>query len=185
MLVQLLTQHPEAIVQILKNTPTWVGGLFAALLALGLSQLRNGTASLARVAIMPVAMTGFSVWGTWSAFNHSPAFAGVVAAWAVCAATMAALIAPTRTPATYDAASRTFATPGSWVPLALIMGIFLTKYIVGVELAMQPQLAHDSQFTLITGALYGIFNGLFIGRAARMWRLVLRSSATPLQASAA
>jgi len=183
MLLQLITQHPEAIVQILKNTPGWVGGLFAGLLALGLSQLRAGSFSLARVTVMPLAMTGFSVWGTFSAFSASPAFGGVVAAWLGCAIVMAALVAPTQAPATYDSASRRFAVRGSAVPLLLILGIFLTKYTVGVELAMQPALAHDSQFTLLVGALYGVFNGLFVGRAARLWRLALRPAATPLAAA--
>ncbi|WP_298923213.1 DUF6622 family protein [uncultured Ramlibacter sp.] len=185
MLIQLLTQHPEAIVQVLKGTPGWVWGLFTGLLALGLNQLRDGRASLVRVTLMPVAMTGFSAWGTWSAFSASPSLGSSLLAWLACAAVLAALVAPTRSPATYDAATRSFATRGSVVPLLLIMGIFLTRYVVGVELAMQPQLAHDGQFTLVVGALYGVFNGLFIGRAARLWRQALRPAAAPLQASAA
>ena len=55
MLLQLLVNHPEAIGQILKNTPTWVWGLFTGLMALGLSQVRDRTQSLVRVSIMPVA----------------------------------------------------------------------------------------------------------------------------------
>ena len=175
MLIQLLTQHPEAIVQVLKGTPGWVWGLFTGLLALGLNQLRDGRASLVRVTLMPVAMTGFSAWGTWSAFSASPSLGSSLLAWLACAAVLAALVAPTPSPAPC----------GSVVPLLLIMGIFLTRYVVGVELAMQPQLAHDGQFTLVVGALYGVFNGLFIGRAARLWRQALRPAAAPLQASAA
>jgi hypothetical protein len=90
---------------------------------------------------------------------------------------MLGLIAP-RAPlagTTYDAASRSFNVPGSWMPLALILGIFLTKYIVGVELAMQPALAEDGQYSLIVGGLYGLFSGTFAGRAARLWLLALRS----------
>ena len=67
--------------------------------------------------------------------------------------------------------------PGSWVPLTLIVGIFLTKYVVGVDLAMQLSLAQDSQYTLIVAAIYGTFSGIFMGRAARLWRLALRPSA--------
>ena len=61
------------------------------------------------------------------------------------------------------------------MPLALIVGIFLTKYFVGVELAMQPTLARDGTFALQISALYGVFNGLFAARALRMWRLAQQS----------
>ena len=40
----------------------------------------------------------------------------------------------------YDAAERRIHQPGSFVPLALMMGIFFTKYGVGVSLAMHPAL---------------------------------------------
>ena len=88
---------------------------------------------------------------------------------------------------TYDPARRQFQLPGSWVPMALIMGIFLTKYFVGVELALQPALARDSSFALQIALLYGVFNGLFAARALRLWRLVRRSAsfaATPPASSA-
>ena len=185
MLLQLIANHPEAVGTILKNTPSWVWGLLAALLALGLSQLRDRQASLVRITVMPLAMTAFSLWGTASAFGNSPQFAQVLLAWFATSATMVALLAPGDSGATYDRASRSFALPGSWVPLALILGIFLTKYAVGVELTMQPQMARDSQFTLVVGTLYGAFSGLFTGRAARLWRLAARpaaSQATPANA---
>ena len=66
MLLQLITSHPEAIGSIVRSTPTWVWGLFGGLVALGASQLRGRTASLARVSLLPIAMTIFSVWGTFS-----------------------------------------------------------------------------------------------------------------------
>ena len=55
--------------------------------------------------------------------------------------------------------------------MLLILGVFLTKYVVGVELAMQPALALDGPYTLAVGTLYGVFSGIFAGRAARLWRL--------------
>ena len=63
------------------------------------------------------------------------------------------------------------------MPMALIMAIFLTKYFVGVELALQPTLAASGEFALQIGTLYGIFNGLFAARALRLWRLVRGSTA--------
>jgi hypothetical protein len=57
---------------------------------------------------------------------------------------------------------------GSWLPLALMMGIFLTKYTVAVLLAMQPTLAQESALVATVCALYGLFNGMFIGRLLRV-----------------
>jgi hypothetical protein len=176
MLIQLLARHPEALGAVLQKTPMWVGGLFAALLALGLSQTRDRQVSQLRMAVMPLAMTSLSLWGTVSAFGKSPLFGSVMLVWAAGALLSGLVVGRTVPPAgtRHDRASRSFSLPGSWLPLALIMGIFLTKYIVGVDLVMQPGLALDGQYTLGVGTLYGIFSGTFAGRTFRLWRLALR-----------
>jgi hypothetical protein len=175
MLVSLLIEHPQAIGAVLKGTPTWVWTMLAALLALGFSQTRDRSASLARIVLMPLAMTAFGLWGTASAFGRSPMFGFVMLMWMLMAAIALAGVGMMNPPkgSSYDAASRTFTLPGSWVPMLLIAGIFLTKYVVGVDLAMQPGLARDGQYTLIVGALYGLFSGVFAGRALRLVRLAM------------
>jgi hypothetical protein len=177
MLIQLISQHPQALGSILENTPAWVWGLFAALLALGLGQTRSRSVGLPRMALVPLAMTSLSLWGTASAFGSSPLFGYVLLAWTTGAAITLGLTARLAPAADtrFDAASRRLHLPGSWVPLALIMGIFLTKYIVGVDLAMQPALAHDAPYALVVSGLYGLFSGIFVGRTVRLSRLVLRS----------
>ncbi len=92
MLFQLITTHPESIGAILKNTPVWVGGLFLGLLGLGFSQARARTASLLRVSIMPVTMTGFSIWGMTAAFGQSTQFVQTLLAWTGAMAVMAAAV---------------------------------------------------------------------------------------------
>ena len=177
MLIQLISQHPEAIGTILRNTPAWVWGLLAGLVTLGATQLRDRSASLVRVSIMPVGMTVFSLWGTLSAFGGSSLLPQLLATWAAAAALTGAPIALQGIDATYDAATRTYALRGSVVPLLLILALFLVKYTVGVELAMTPRLVQDSQYVLTVAALYGAFSGIFIGRAARLWRVALRAPA--------
>jgi len=183
MLIQMLIDQPQMLVPILKRTPPWVWGLLAALTLLGLSQARARTASVARIAFMPIAMTALSAWGLASAFAGSPQFGSVLLAWSGAAAIAVGLVTPMAAPAgtRYDASSRQFRQPGSWVPMLLILGIFLTKYVGGIDLAMQPGLVRNSDYALATAALYGLFNGLFIGRAARLWRLAYRpaSASTP------
>ena len=164
--------------QIISHTPTWVFGLFAVLLALGLKQTRTGSMSLLRVALMPVAMTSLSVYGTVSAFGAAPA---VVLAWMAAAAALLVFVVrlPLPQEVRFDATSRTLQMPGSWVPLALMMGIFFTKYFVGVVLAMQPALASNAGFGIGFAALYGAFSGVFSARAVRLLRLAFGSNSLP------
>ncbi len=179
MLLQLISQHPQALGQVIRQTPTWVWGLLAALLALGATQLYHRRASLMRVSVMPVAMTGFSLYGMASAFGRTPQVATTLALW-FCAATATAGLAlwwRTNAPAgtCFDADERRFDLPGSAVPMALIVGIFLTKYVVGIEVAMQPTLPQDTLFAASVALLYGAFSGIFLARAVRLWRLVWQS----------
>jgi hypothetical protein len=174
MLYDILLHHPEALGTMILRTPSWVWGLLAVLIAVGVSQLRDRTASLVRVSLIPVGMTVFSAWGNWSAFGHTAIAPQVLAVWLGVAVAVTAAIAPGRAPATYDAERREYRMQGSVLPLLLLAGIFMTKWLVGVQLAMLPRLAADPAFALPIAAVYGVFNGLFAGRAARLWRLAAR-----------
>lgn len=161
------------ILRILANTPPWVWGLLAALLALGISQMFARSASLPRVILLPAAMTGLALYGIFSLFGANPA---ALLAW--CATAALAVPAVLRQPlpagTRYDVAARRFVLPGSALPLLLILGIFLTKYVVGVTLAMEPALGGDALFAPAVSAVYGAFSGIFLGRALRLWRLAKR-----------
>jgi hypothetical protein len=160
------------LTQILAHTPRWVFALFAMLVWLGAKQMSSGSVSLTRIALMPVAMTGLSVYGVLSGFGGSPM---ALMAWAVAAAWMlwTVLQRPLPDGTRYDAAARQFHVAGSAVPLALMMGIFFTKYAVGVLLAMHPELKQQAAFALGISTLFGGFSGIFAARALRMWTLAL------------
>ncbi len=183
MLLQIVTHNPQMLGTIVKHTPPWVWGLLAGLIALGASQARERSASLARTAIMPVAMTMFSLWGLFTAFGNSAQLAAVAGAWLAAAAVVFALVARIPQRGRYDAGTRSFTLPGSFLPLALILAIFVTRYAINVELALDPRLAADSQFALACAALYGALSGIFTGRAAGLWRLTgERRAAAPVLA---
>ena len=171
MLIQVVTAHPEAVGTILKNTPMWVWGLLAVLAALGASQIRDRSVSALRAAMMPVGMGVFSIWGTLSAFGSAPNAAVLLVVWLAAAAAAFWITAPGRAGGRYDPRTRVFQLSGSYVPLALILMVFMTKYVVGIEVAMQPAVVRDTAFSLPVAALYGGFSGLFAGRGARLWRL--------------
>ena len=176
MLIQMLIARPQMIGPILAATPTWVWLLLAGLLWLGVGMLKGSTFSARRVATTPIAMAGLSLWGTMSAFGHSQLYGYVLLAWAAAAIVLAVAVGAIAAPAgaRYDAAERTFLVPGSWVPMVLILGIFMVKYMVGVEVAMNPSLPHDGNYSLTYGTLYGVFSGIFAGRSIRLARLALR-----------
>ena len=161
------------LLQIIAHTPRWVFAVFALLVWIGSRQLLAGRVSLNRVTIVPIAMAGLSVYGVLSAFGDSPM---ALAGWAVAAAVAVALVLrrPLPPATRYDADTRSFHVAGSAVPLALMMGIFLTKYVVGVQIALHPELAHHHNFALAIGTLYGAFSGIFAGRTLRLWKLAMR-----------
>ncbi|MEJ8855307.1 DUF6622 family protein [Variovorax robiniae] len=161
------------LLQILSHTPRWVFVLFAVLVWFGAKQLLASSVSLARTTVMPIAMTALSMSGVLSAFGDSPM---ALVGWAVAAIALAALLLQRGAPAgtRYDADARRFHVPGSAVPLVLMMAIFVTKYAVGVVMAMHPELAHNHNLALGIGTLYGAFTGTFAGRAIRLWQLAIR-----------
>ncbi len=172
------------LLEIIAHTPRWVFIVFALLLWLGAKQLLANRVSLLRVTIMPVAMAGLSMYGVLSAFGDSPM---ALTGWAAAAVVLAMLVMQRALPAAtrYNAETRRFHVPGSAVPLALLMGIFFTKYVVGVMVAMHPELAHQHDFALGIGTLYGAFSGIFAARALRLWRLAIRQDRMPGNGQAA
>ncbi len=179
MLIQIATHQPQMLWSIVQGTPHWVWALLAALLWLGATQMLPRRVGLRRALLAPLALAAFSAWGLASAFAPEQA-AGALLAWLLATALTAGIsLMLRRTPPAgvrHDAQALRFALPGSPVPLVLILGIFLTKYLVGVELALQPALAHDAALALAIAALYGVFNGIFLARAARLWGLARAGS---------
>lgn len=158
------------LMQILTNTPPWVWGLLVALVALGTSQAVPRRVTARRATTMPVVLVTLSLAGVSTAF---PAAGVPIAAWAaglVLALAAGASLVPVRG-ARWDAASARFDVPGSWLPLVLFLSLFAIKYGVGIALAMHPALARDMLFAAAVGAAYGLFSGLFLARAASLWRL--------------
>lgn len=178
MLISALFQQPQMIGAILRGTPTFVWVLLAVLVGIGLAQTRDREAGVLRVSALPVVLTAFGIWGMSAAFGKSPMFGYAMLMWMFAAAVSFAVVGTMRAPARteYHPATRSFFLPGSWAPLALIAGIFLTRYVVNVDIAMHPELARDGQYTFIVAGVYGLCSGIFVGRAARLWRVAAEKS---------
>lgn len=171
-------------VQVVAHTPLWVWGLLVLLIALGLAQSVARTISLRRVIWLPLAMTALSLHGTLSVF-HAAQWSWVL--WLGAAVATVAWFASSDLPAGvgFEPSTRTFNLPGSWEPLVLVMGIFLTRYAVAVVLALHPALTQDVASAAIVSSLYGAMSGVFIGRMLRLLRATHAKPAEPAHASVA
>lgn len=180
LLTTLLAQHPDAVIDIVRQTPPWVAGVLTALLALGFSATRGRSVHFNRLLAMPLVMGGLALWGVQSAFGATGQLLALLGVWALAYLAVLALGTRLSPPAgaRYDAATRSFVMPGSWVPMALIVAVFLMKYLVGVQLAMEPSLAHHTGFALAVTALYGALSGLFAARTLRLLRLMRPAAST-------
>ena len=153
-----------AFTLILSQVPTWVWFLLVALIALGLSQVRDRWVSETRLRRMPLAFLAFSAWSTVGAFGWQ-AFTvlGFLAGLSVTRQLVLASGWPGA--ARHDAQQRAYFVPGSWLPLAVMMGIFALKFVLGMTLAMSPQLAQQGGIVLAVSALNGALGSIFLARA--------------------
>jgi hypothetical protein len=162
------------LLQILKGTPTWVFGLFFALLAIGVLQSRSRTVGVGRLAILPAAFIAFSLFGVVTAFGAQPVELIAWAAGIGTAVLLGRLLRPLPG-ARWDASSGGFHVPGSWTPLALMMTVFFARYAIAVSMAMNPGLAREAVFEAGASLVYGLLSGAFLARALRV--LALRPAA--------
>ena len=162
------------LLQIIHQTPLWVFALFAALLALGSSQLRTRSVPLGRVLGIAAGMCVFSLFGTVGAFGALPlALLGWLAGAALVFAWLLGRPVPAGTRC--DAVRQRLEVAGSAWPLVLMMSIFGAKYGAAVATAMHPALAHELRFAVPICLVYGACSGAFAGRAARLWRFARRA----------
>ncbi len=160
----------------LQQVPAWVFVLLAALTALGVMQAFPRRVSLRRTVLLPAVFLSASLFGVNSSFGALPE---ALLAWiaGVAAAVVALRGRLDVSSVHYEPRERRFVLPGSWAPLALMMGLFAVKFIVGTALARQPALAALPSFAAPASAAYGLFSGAFLGRAMALWSLMRRSDA--------
>jgi len=167
-----------SLLAIVTHTPTWVWAVFAALVAMGLQQMRTRDVAALRMWIVPIAMGSFSLLGAWHAFA-GVGEALVVAAWLVGAAIGFAsnwsLDLPRRVSANADGS---FRIEGSIAPLLLFVAIFLLRYAVGATLAIAPALASNARAAMLLCMACGLPTGLLVARSRKV--LSTRGTSTGL-----
>jgi hypothetical protein len=153
--------------QIVIHTPVWVWFLLAFLLYRGFIASLDREVAFRKTFIIPVVMLVLAMQGIVSGFGASLFAAPVWLAFLAMGSMLAWLMVDPSGMQVYPDRG-TIRLRGSWIPMMLMMGIFLTKYVVGVTLAMHPELRQDPVFTATICALYGLFSGIFIGKLLRI-----------------
>lgn len=166
------------------QVPVWVPIVFVMLLALGLRQARARTVSVRSLAVLPVVMACFSLYGIVSTFGLAPLS---LLAWgigmAVAILFMARVFAGSavKPMATNGAVSNEpgsgerIEIPGSWLPLALFMGLFATKFILGFAMAAHAALVGQIGFIIAASIVLGLLSGSFGGRSLGLRRALARA----------
>ncbi|WP_342114047.1 DUF6622 family protein [Pseudoduganella sp. OTU4001] len=150
--------------QIISHTPTYVWALLGLLVFRGVAASRDGEMRIRAVFIMPVVMLALGLHSVATGFGlASPAGAAWLAGLAV-GAGMAWRVASVRV----DRAAGTVWLRGSWVPMMLMLTIFVAKFAFAVALAMRPALRGSIAFALPACALFGALAGAFLGRPLRV-----------------
>ncbi|SEO04154.1 hypothetical protein SAMN05428959_104336 [Duganella sp. CF517] len=166
------------IQQIISHTPTYVWALLAFLVYRGVLAAKDRQVPLSKMFIIPVAMLVMSLAGI---NGHGPLGAGVWAVWlSGMLATVAIIWTTGKGGIAVDRATGTVLQRGSWTPLALMVAIFVTKYTVAVLSAMHPELQRQMLFVVAVSGLFGVFNGVFIGRLLRCVAAYARQPAAAL-----
>jgi hypothetical protein len=155
------------ILEIFKRTPTWVWAILAALVVLGAIQLRDRLVKRYTVLIAPAA---FLVVGLMASARGST---GLVV-WALSVAMVAIATYVVWRPtggASYVAEGDQLQMPGSAIPMLLMLSIFVLNYAINVWLAINPALRAESAWQVIPALVLGTLSGVFIGRAATLFRM--------------
>jgi hypothetical protein len=159
--------------QVIRHTPSYVWAILAALIVLGLMQWSDHTVTRARLALAPLGLGAFSLWGATVAFGAHPA---IVTAWIGGIALAFMVNRWLRWPRDVrPAGSGGFRLQGSPWPLVAMLSMFALRYAVAVTLVFHRDWAAHAGFSLPLALTYGALSGLF---AARAWR-ILRSQPTP------
>jgi hypothetical protein len=154
--------------QILIHTPTYVWAILAVLVWRGAAALRDREMTVRSLFIVPIVMLALSLQDITVKFGTKGM---ALAIWATAAAVSALLVWKAGSQRTVPASTAGSAqgkvlVRGSWVPLAMMMAVFFTKYVASVLLAVLPHARQDALFAAVVCALFGVCNGCLLGRLA-------------------
>lgn len=152
----------QMLAMILANVPVWVWAILAFVIVMGLRLSREQHMSRGRLMLVPAIWLVYGAWGVENSFGLA---AAPLLAWATGLATSVALVRRSGWASQARVQAGLYVVPGSWVPLALMLSIFCAKFALGMGLAMNPALAHQTSAAVGFSVLFGLLGGAFLGRS--------------------
>ncbi|MET0519624.1 MAG: DUF6622 family protein [Burkholderiaceae bacterium] len=157
----------QILLTVLGHIPRWVWAILAFIVVMGLIQSRDRLMGRGRLMVLPLAWTAFGAWGVEQAFGlHTLP----LLAWGAGLLIGLALLRRAGGPAgaRFDGDSGRFFVPGSWLPLALMLAIFVAKFALGMSLAFQPELADLGPVQAGFSLVFGSIGGALLGRSRQI-----------------
>jgi hypothetical protein len=158
---------------ILQHIPPWVFLILAALLWLGLSARNDRLVRWRVPIIIPIAMTFMAITSLLGQYGATDLLLPALLSWFGVCALIGWGVAKRPLPDSfrYDLELAKFHLPGSYVPLAMYLGIFAFKFMVGFMTGMHMPIVNELFFVLGISAIYGLFSGVFLASAWRLYQL--------------
>lgn len=154
------------------SIPAWVPVLFVALAFLGYRLSMPRTVRPGKLLLIALAMLAWSLYGLVGQFGLAPL---ALLLWVLGYGAALTLGARYFSAQGLTAVGDRVHMPGSWVPLALMMGIFSARFVLGAATAMHSPMLHDAAFIAGTSLVLGVLSGGFGARALA----ALRCAASP------
>jgi len=144
------------------SIPVWPFAILAVLLAVGWRQSRSRIVQPGTLVKLAAAMLALSLYGVVATFGADVV---PVLAWAVGFGATVLLGGQLLAPRGLSREGDAVRMPGSWVPMGLMVGIFLAKFGLGFATGVHAQVLHEAWFIAGACAVLGLLSGAFTARA--------------------
>lgn len=153
----------QLLLEILYRTPGWAWAILCALLFLGWRQSRARVVGSVRIMLLPAMLLVLSFVGMGRQFGWQIV---AVLTWLLTLAAGYALGVWMGWPrlSRWMAHKQAYEVPGSWVPLGLMLCLYLAQFSAGVVRARHLPVGASVGFILLISTSYGLCSGLFVSR---------------------